>query len=109
MRVADNPAQPAAIVRACAASQPCCAHGNEDGKRRLPEIPCDWPARPPARQKEHHMEKTDHRRGRLPDDLMSGKKKPARAGKRAERRRPTLAETSIAVSELPHTSGDRLV
>jgi hypothetical protein len=47
---------------------PRCAHGNEDGKRRFPEIPCDWPARPT----ENHMETTDRRR--MPDELMSGEK-----------------------------------
>jgi hypothetical protein len=58
-------------VRRC---QPCCAYGNEDGKRRFPEIPCDWPPRPSARQKENQMETTDRRLGRMPDELMSGEK-----------------------------------
>jgi hypothetical protein len=74
--------------------------GNEDGSVAFPKSPATgqadrqpdrkritWKNRPPAR----------------PDELMSGEKNRPLSGN------DQLAETSIAVSELPHTSGDRLV
>jgi hypothetical protein len=51
------------------------------------------------------METTDHRIGRVPHELMSGEKNRL-AGKRAERRRPILAETLIAVKR--RSGGDRI-